>query len=137
LTLALIMVGTSAPVALAQKPNLRAAATPAGVGSGPNSMVLANDILNRWEPVAIEAGVHSSSWREILALQLTRMSPETLSGLDMMAMREGNAKATYAVFAQGVRVALMRTYMERTSGKGPMKPTGLVVDWGRLEIAAC
>jgi hypothetical protein len=85
-------------------------------------MVLANDILNRWEPIAVAAGVHTSAWREMYAIQLTRMDSNILRGIDAVAVDSTAApKVAYARFTDAFRSALMQAYMAKLSDKGSLK----------------
>lgn len=109
-----------------------------GAASGEiNPVVVANDILNRWEPVAIEAGIHTSAWREIFATQLTRMHISVLRQLDSINVRGDTAKSDYAQFERGVRNALMQAYVQGTSGKGHIKLGSTTTDQVFIPITPC
>ena len=101
----------------------RAVATP----ESSNPVMSANAILNRWEPLAVEAGAHSPAWREIFATQLTAMDASVLRSIDAVKPYAGDAKASYARFAQAVRAAEMQSFGLAALGKSPTKlgsPTG-------------
>ena len=101
-------------------------------------VVLANEILNRWEPVAVQAGAHSAAWREIFATQLTAIDVSILRGIERLKISEsGNANTSYAQFAQAVRSAEMQSYMLAISGKGHMKLGSVTTDQVFIPITPC
>src|SRR4029453_9142960 len=103
-----------------------------------NSVVLANDILNRWEPVAVEAGAHSLAWREMFALQLARMDASILQGVDAVRIdAAGGAKTSYARFTRAFRGARMQAYTAGQSGKGHMKLGSATTDQVFIPITPC
>src|SRR5881227_3626797 len=54
-----------------------------------DALLLANQILNRWQPVAEQAGASFSSWREMFTTQFALMDRSSLERLD--ALRIGEA----------------------------------------------
>ena len=84
--------------------------------------MLISEILNRFEPSAVEAGAHSPAWREMFATQLKAMDSSTLRSLDLLRLRtSADAKAAYAQFNEAVRGAEMQLYQTTYSGKAPLK----------------
>ena len=73
------VVAAANATALGAAPDSAATAAPS---SQTDRVALANDILNRWEPIAVQAGAHSPAWREVFATQLTAMDPSILRRLD-------------------------------------------------------
>ena len=103
-----------------------------------NPVILANDILNRWEPVAVAAGIHTPAWREMFLTQLSRMDTGILSGIDEVEVDTAtNAKASYAKFAGAFKSALMQAYMAGQSGKGNMKLGSATGDQVFIPITPC
>ena len=77
-----------------------------------NALILANQILNRWQPVAEQAGTMTPLWREQYLAQLATMEVSTLRQLDRLdSQSAGNVKARYAQFTEGFRIAVMQTVM--------------------------
>ena len=103
-----------------------------------DTVALANEILNRWEPVAVEAGQHSPAWRELFATQLTAMDASVLDGINRVKLRGADdAKAIYAQFIQAVRSAEMQSYMLAQSGKGHIKLGSASTDQVFIPLAPC
>lgn len=91
-------------------------ATPTPAPASP--LALANNILNRWEPIAADAGAHWIGWREMFATQLGAMDVSTLRSLDRLKIETSDSAAVaYARFAQAVRGAEMQTYQHAVAGK--------------------
>ena len=111
---------------------------PGSASISPNSVALANDILNRWEPIAVEAGQHSAAWRELFATQLSAMDASVLDTVNRVKMRgSSDAKASYAQFTQAVRSAEMQSYVLAQSGKGNMKLGSTSTDQVFIPIVPC
>jgi len=101
-------------------------------------VLLANDILNRWEPVAVAAGVHTSVWREMFLAQLGAMDVAILGRIDGLKVDTAiDAKVGYAQFAGAFRSALMQSYMAGREGKGHMKLGSLMTDQVFIPITPC
>jgi hypothetical protein len=98
-------------------------AKPVVAASGENVTVLANDILNRWEPVAHAAGAHSAAWRDIMGTQLGMMSVDTLKRLSNMSA-DGNSKAAYKRFNEAFAGAIMQLYASGADAKVTTKDLG-------------
>jgi hypothetical protein len=65
------------------------------------TVVTANEILNRWEPVAVAAGMHPPAWREQLYTQLSLMPAAWLRMFDALRPSAAlDAKMDYARFSQ-------------------------------------
>lgn len=74
------------------------------VASETNPNILASDILNRWEPIAEQAGARSAAWREMFGTQLQQMELPALQRLNSVAVESNGAmKSEYAKFAQAFR----------------------------------
>jgi len=101
-------------------------------------LALANDILNRWEAVAVAAGVHTSMWREVLHTQLMRMDFTVLARLHRVGVNSTEtAKANYASFAAGLKGALVQTYTATRNDKGPTKLGSTTTDQVFVPITPC
>ncbi len=107
------------------------------VPSSTNSRVLANEILDRWEPVAAAAGMRSAAWREVLEAQLGRMELPILASLSSVTVDSSNAKASYQRFEGALKSAIMQEYMAGQSGKGRMKLGSVVTDQVFVPITPC
>src|SRR5947207_8139140 len=81
----------------------------------------ATAILDRWEPIAIRAGAHTSAWRELFEMSLRLLNAATLTGIDDVMPYAESAKNSYTRFAEAVRSARFKSYMLAKSGKGHMK----------------
>src|SRR5437773_4938685 len=100
--------------------------------------MLISEILNRFEPSAVEAGAHSPAWREMFATQLKAMDSSTLRSLDLLRLRtSADAKAAYAQFTEAVRGAEMQLYQTTYSGKAPLKLGSTTTDQVFIPIAPC
>src|SRR5205823_12372918 len=65
------------------------------------TIVVANQVLNRWQPVAIAAGAHATSWREQFLTQLSEMPVLWLRMFDALHPNAAlDAKSDYARFEQ-------------------------------------
>ena len=103
-----------------------------------NAIVLANQILNRWQPVAEEAGALTPIWREQYLAQLASMDDSILEQLDRVNARAGGAvKARYARFVEGFRSAVMHTVMLAREGKGQLKLGLTDIDQVFIPITPC
>ena len=103
-----------------------------------NAEVLANEILNRWEPVALSAGMHTPTWRELFATQLLRMDVPVLSEIARVKSDlRGSAKADYAEFLSAFKSAVMQQYMTGQNGKGTLKLGSATTDQVFIAIAPC
>ncbi len=102
-------------------------------------VVLANEILNRWEPVALAAGEHSDVWRDMYTTQLIRMDAATLGEIDAVVVDAAtDPKLNYAKFAHAFKSALMQSYMAGgLSGKGNMKLGPTTTDQAFIPITPC
>ena len=108
---------------------------PASAG---NAELLANAILNRWEPIAVQAGVHQPNWRDVLYTSLKTMDVSVLRVLD--AQRVGNASdptAAYSRFTEAMRGAIMQSYAQGAYNKGPQKLASTTSDLVFFPIAPC
>src|SRR4051812_16346203 len=66
---AAIFVQSHATVSMAQPAPLRAGMLAA---QGDRSLAV-NDVLNRWEPIAVQANARDTAWREMFATQLSQL----------------------------------------------------------------
>src|SRR5689334_12723397 len=99
-----------------------ASAARAAPSASANTTILANQILDRWQPIAQAAGVNAASWREIYATQLSNMPGWVLERIEAVPTDAADtANANYAQFTNAVRNALMQSYLLAKSGKGTMK----------------
>jgi hypothetical protein len=111
---------------------------PESASISPNSVALANEILDRWEPIVVKAGQHSAAWRELFATQLGAMDASVLDTVNRLKVRAPNdAKASYAQFTQAVRGAEMQSYLLARSGKGHMKLASTSTDQVFIPIVPC
>ena len=111
---------------------------PESASISPNSVALANEILNRWEPIAVAAGQHSAAWRELFATQLGAMDASVLDAIKGVKVRApSDARASYAQFTQAVRSAEMQSYLLARSGKGHMKLASTSADQVFIPIVPC
>src|SRR5689334_19242792 len=121
--------------------SLSAAALAAGGASAPGPMqpmnVLADAILDRWAPIAVQAEAHTPAWREIFGTQLRLMDAATLDGVDAVQPDAASAKANYAKFAGAIRNAEFKSYMAGAAGKGPMKLASTSTDQTFVPIVPC
>jgi len=133
LTLGFVTAGSIAIASDAEK------ATAARIGgSTANSTVLANAILDRWEGVAVQAGVHSPTWRDVLYTQMKMMDTLTIQRLDRVRVGDlGNAKAAYEGFAQAIRDAIMQSYGHAISDKTNVKLGSTTTDQVFIPIVPC
>ena len=112
---------------------VRAQSAPSSDGA---AIVVSNQILNRWEPVAVAAGAHPSSWREQLLTQLRLMPPQWLQMFD--GLRPDNAvdaKVDYQRFAQ-MFINAQANVMNR-SGKAAAKLGSATSDLVFVPITPC
>jgi hypothetical protein len=100
-------------------------------------VIVANDILNRWEPIAIAALAHSPVWREMFATQLTAMEVAVLRSIDAVKADRTDAKTSYARFAQAVRAAEAESFRLARSSKGRMKLDSTTTDQVFVPIVPC
>src|SRR4051794_2617856 len=68
------------------KPTTSMAATT----SKPANPATINAILNRWEPVAVQAGTHTSYWREMYGTQLAQMPANLLGTFTMLPITDAS-----------------------------------------------
>src|SRR5437773_6903390 len=98
--------------------------------------IAANQILNRWEPIAVAAGAHPSAWREQLLTQLSLMPPSWLQLFDALQPgNSGDAKADYARFGQMFINA--QSNMMNKPGKAPVKLGSATTDLIFVPITPC
>ena len=135
LALGLALAGTGG-IAAADKPAVQPAVI-AGANSA-NTAALANQILDRWQAVAQQAGAASPAWREIFGTQFSRMSVSALQAIDALNVSDANnAKADYAQFEQAVRNAILQTYMLGGYGKPQTKLGSSTNDQIFVPIVPC
>ena len=137
-------LGIAVAVAIACTPAVTGADVPAvpldkvRAAAPMSPVILANEILNRWELVAVAAGVHTSAWREMFATQLYRMDTAMLRGMDRVkADAASDARANYAQFESAFKGALMQSYAAGQRGKGDMKLGSATVDQVFIPITPC
>src|ERR1700687_4309955 len=75
-------------------------ATIASNANGFNSVAFANEILNRWQPIAEQLGQNSSAWREMFATQFGMMNASVLQRINAVTADTKKAKTSYAPFVQ-------------------------------------
>jgi len=93
------------------KPTTSTAAT---TTSRPADAATINAILNRWEPVAVQAGTHTSYWREMYGTQLAQMPANLLATFTMLPITDAStAVQDYAHFVQTFRQTAMSTYTQQ------------------------
>jgi len=137
---AVLGIGLTTPAIVSAADASAASAQAAFVkpASRASAEVLANAILDRWEPVAIEAGVHSSTWRDVLYTSLRLMDVSVLQSLDeVRGDTQTNAKTAYAKFTQAIRSAIMQSYQQGLGGKGHMKLALTTNDQVFIPITPC
>jgi hypothetical protein len=101
-------------------------------------IIVANDILNRWEPIAASAGVHSPSWREMFMTQLMLLDPSALGSVARVApIADADANASYGRFAEAIRSAQMRAFELTHTEKGTIKLGSATTDQVFLPIVPC
>jgi hypothetical protein len=134
-----LMIGLVSPVGAVDRPGTE---RNGGSGSPPsrptNSLPRVNEILDRWEPVAVIAGQHSTAWHELFATQLMAMDAWVLDGVARVKpLEEEGATASYGRFIQAVRSAEMQSYMLSQSGKGHMKLASTTNDQVFAPVVPC
>ena len=70
---------------------------------------IVNQILNRWEPLAAQAGGHYAAWREVFASQLDTFDFEVLLRLNDLKLSE-DPRASYTRIEQVMRGAQVRAF---------------------------
>ena len=113
-----------------------AASAQSSIASDGATRIVANQILNRWEPFAVAAGAHPPAWREQLLTQLSLMPPLWLQLFDaLQPVTAGDAKSDYARFAQMFINA--QSNMMNKPGKAPVKLGSATTDLVFVPIAPC
>ena len=77
---------------------------------------IVNQILNRWEPLAAQAGEHHGAWRDVFATQLATLDFGVLLRLNDLKPSQ-DPRASYARFEQVMRGAQVRAF--EVARKGP------------------
>src|SRR3982751_3451755 len=72
----------------------------ASAASAGANVVMANDILNRWQPIAVAAGQDAATWRSLFGTQLTQMDAGSLKTLSEVGK---SPSASYATFLETFR----------------------------------
>jgi hypothetical protein len=100
---------------------------------------VANNILNRWEPVAEAARERTLAWRDVFRAQLNQMSPRALHRLDALTVdAASDAKSMYARFMEAFVSAQMNTHLSVDRLKPTTKSLGsATVDQVFVPIPPC
>src|SRR5262245_56337155 len=107
--------------------------------SATNLGVLANAILDRWQPIAEESGAFTPAWRETILWQLNRMDARMLKRIaEIDVDLSVNANASYMQFAQALRNAQMQLYLNaQQSTKVHAKLGSTTTDQVFIPITPC
>jgi len=75
----------------------------ASAASAGANVVMANDILNRWQPIAVAAGQDAATWRSLFGTQLTQMDAGSLKTLSEVGKSPSASYATFLETFRGVQ----------------------------------
>src|SRR5262245_17481183 len=109
----LALAATSAGLSAAEKVGAVAADRTGERAIAANPIVLANQILDRWQPIAQQVGAGSPAWREMFLWQLTRMDMtmlQRMGRIDPTAF--SSATAAYDKFVQAIRGVQIQLQMQ-------------------------
>src|SRR5262249_55123990 len=102
-----------------------------------NRYELASQILDRWQPIAVEVGESAITWREIFTTQFALMDLSTLRDIEAVRADAASAKASYEAFAQAFRNAVMSAHLTPEITKGQSKLRSLTGDPVFVPITPC